>query len=57
MPVVVTPVTVPLKVDIAATLFVVWTFVLLLLRKSLTFMSLSRIAVAPSVASALPVPL
>jgi hypothetical protein len=57
MPVVVILVTAPLKADVATTLFVVLTLVLLLFRKSLTLMSLRRIAVALSVASALPAPL
>jgi hypothetical protein len=57
MPLVVMPLTVPCNDDVATTVFVVTTLVLLLLRKSVTVRSLSRIAVALSVASALPAPL
>jgi hypothetical protein len=57
MPLVVIPLTVPCNDEVATTLLVVTVLVLLLFKKSLTLMSLRRIAVALSVASALPVPL
>jgi hypothetical protein len=57
MPLVVMPLTVPCNDDVATTVFVLVTLVLLLFRKSLILRSLSRIAVALSIASALPAPL